>query len=825
MKKRLTRLMKSSVRSVIATVAVAGVILSFVPGEALAEKQQLNDGWHFFNGDSEGAEQPEYDDSHWRQVMVPHDWSIMDRPGTQSPFVATAQNGQDSGYLAGGTGWYRKSIHFTEKQAKSTVKLNFGAVYMDAEIWLNGKLLDEHHYGYTAFTVDLTGKLHSGRNLIAVKVQHDDPSSRWYAGSGILQPVSLEILDCVYIDPDSIFVSTPLASDKLSTVKVSAQINACGSPPRKVSLSSRILNNAGVTVAFAAKKSQRLTGSTTSWDQSFSIENPALWSLEEPNLYTLVQKLTVDGHVVDTRHTRFGIRQITFDAKNGLQLNGKSILMRGGNIHHDHYMLGAAGFPDADARKVRLMKAAGYNAIRSSHNPASKATLEAADELGMLVINEAFDSWNVSKRAHDYSRFFANDWKSDIESMVVSARNHPSVVFWSIGNEIPEQGTPQGIETGKALAEYVRSLDPTRPVTQAVSIDPPASAKQYATLDVAGYNYRSHLFASDHTTHSQRVMYSSESLPGNAFEVWQTVESMPWVIGDFVWTAVDYLGEAGIGWMGYSQDWQKLGPYPWHLAYCGEIDATGRKRSAAYYREVIWKSGLNPLSMFVQQPSGSVDLPDRHYYEIEPPHLDWSLADVHPSWSWPGHEQQPLTVVVYSEYPEVELFLNDQSLGSKSVSAATAYMASFTVPYTPGSLKAVASNNKGQRIATWELRTAGVAATATVQVDKTSLHANGQDLAYVTIELKDRNGIPIYHQAQDRYVTVEAEGQGEVVGIGNGNPIDVSSFQAGRRKTFHGRVVAVVRAGTAPGPLTIKVTVEGQQMQKQTLYVLPNVQH
>ncbi len=805
-------------------VACAVGILSLIASSgAWSEERNININWQFFHGDAPGAERTNFDDSAWQTVVVPHDWSIMDRAGQDSPFDSKVVAGQDSGYLAGGIGWYRRQFALSPEDTRKNIRLRFDAIYMDADIWLNGQPVASHHYGYTPVSIDVTDKVRAGSNLISVRVNHEDPSSRWYAGSGIIQPVSLELLNCVHIDPDSVFVTTPVVTTQNTKVHVSAVINHCGKGPRKAQFVSRILDASGATVSHVASRQKLKTGGASEWEQSLSLKHPLLWSIDSPNLYTLVQDVLIDGRVVDSRRTRFGVRQIEINAKQGLLLNGKSIELKGGNIHHDHYMLGAAGYPDADARKVLLMKEAGYNAIRIAHNPASQATLNAADELGMLVINEAFDSWNKSKRDKDYSRFFSDDWKADIDALVISGRNHPSVLFWSIGNEIPEQGTDLGVETGTALANRVRELDPSRPVTQAVSIDPPASTRQFEPLDVAGYNYRGHLFESEHAAHPERVIYSSESLPKDGFSYWQLVEKMPAVIGDFVWTSVDYLGESGIGWMGYSQDWQKLGPYPWHLAYCGEIDATGRKRPAAYYREVYWKSGVDPISVFVQQPQGTVDLPDRYYYEVEQPHLDWSLDDVHPSWTWTGQEGKPLNVVVYSEFPEVELFLNGKSLGRKAVSQATEYKAAYAVPYAPGTLKAVGYEG-GQAKGSWQLRTAGAAAAVRVHTDRTMLRANGQDLAYVTVELVDNNGTPVYHQKDDRQVSVDVEGPGSVIGIGNGNPIDVSSFQSGSRKTFHGRVVAVVRAGMQAGPVKVRIAVEGLPEQDLVLHVTASEQ-
>jgi beta-galactosidase len=294
---------------------------------------------------------------------------------------------------------------------------------------------------------------------------------------------------------------------------------------------------------------------------------------------------------------------------------------------------------------------------------------------------------------------------------------------------------------------------------------------------------------------------------------------MPWVIGDFVWTAFDYLGETGIGWMGYSQDWQTLGPYPWHLAYCGEIDATGRKRPAAYYREVLWKTGIDPISAFVAQPDGTEDLPDRHLFPIVQPHNDWSLDDVHPSWSWAGQEGKVLHVVVYSEFPDVELFLNGRSLGRKPVGVDSEYKASFTVPYAPGSLVAVGYRD-GKPVGRWELRTAGEPATVRVAVDRPQLTANGADLAYVTAELFDRDGVPVYARDGDRKVKVSVTGAGALAGAGNGNPMDASSLQSGVRTTFHGRVVAAIRADATAGPIFVEIAAEGLPVQRLRLDVL-----
>jgi beta-galactosidase len=789
--------------------ACALVAALFLPASAaLAESRSVSQGWLFHRGEAEGAQGPAFDDTTWQRVTVPHDWSIMDRPGAASPFDPDMRAGQDSGYLAGGIGWYRHNLTLTPAEAAKVVRLTFEAVYMDADVWVNGEHLARNRYGYSAFTLDLTGKIRAGKNVIAVRANHPDPSSRWYAGSGIIRPVTLEILDPVHIDPGSVFVTTPVATDERGIVSVRTSVANRSAKAQPVELLSRVVSAHGAVLAEARESRSIGAGQRMDAAQNLELSRPLLWSPEAPNLYTLVQQVRVGGTLVDERRTRFGLRTVTFDAQNGMRINGQPVLLRGGNIHHDNYMIGAAGAPDADRRKVELMKAAGYNAVRNAHNAASKATLEAADELGMFVINEAFDSWNQSKREFDYSRFFDEAWEKDIDSMVISARNHPSVIMWSIGNEIPESGTELGVETARKLAARVRLLDPSRPVTQAINHDQPRSTQQAAVLDVAGYNYHAELFTLDHEHLPDLPMYTAESLPKDLFKYWQEVETKPWVVGDFVWTAVDYLGEAGIGWMGYSQDWQKLGPYPWHLAYCGEIDATGRKRPAAYYRQVVWKTGIDPIAAFVRQPEGTEDLPDRHYFPIEPPHLDWSLDDVHPSWTWPGQEGKPVEVVVYSEFPEVELFLNGKSLGRAAVGLETEYKATFQVPYAAGQLVAVGYRD-GREAGRWSLQTAGAPADARVSVNRTQMTANGEDIAYVAVEFVDANGTPIYARGSDRNVRVTVLGAGTLAGIGNGDPQDASSFLSGARKTFHGRLVAAVRGGTEAGPIVVSVEADG----------------
>ncbi|WP_457356639.1 glycoside hydrolase family 2 TIM barrel-domain containing protein [Roseateles sp. P5_D6] len=795
------------------------LMLALVSITSAAEERRLSMGWRFMAGEIQGAERPDFDDGAWRQVAVPHDFSILDKADGAPPFDPATVGGRDSGYIPGGTGWYRRHLTLTSAEAARVVRLKFEAVYMDSDIWLNGEPVGQHRYGYTAFTLDLTGKVKAGDNVIVVRARHVDSSSRWYAGSGLIRPVAVELLDPVHIDPDSVAVATRAATAQRANLDVRTRLSNRQAKPQQVEVVTTVTSVDGSeTVARASKRYVVPARGQMDAGQALAVDKPRLWGPSAPHLYLLRQEVRVNGVATDVRLTRFGIRTVAIDAKNGLRINGEKVLLRGGNIHHDNYMLGAAGLPDADARKVALMKAAGYNAIRNAHNPASQATLDAADELGMLVINEAFDAWRNSKTSADYARFFADNWQKDLDSLIISGRNHPSVLFWSIGNEIREQGTPEGAKTARMLVQRVRQLDATRPVTQAVSIDSPTIASAYGELDAAGYNYMPHLFERDHEQYPSRVMYSGESLSRYAFNYWRPVETLPWVIGDFVWTSFDYLGEAGIGWVNAKQDWKTWGPYPWHLAYCGEIDATGRKRPAAYYRQVLWKTGIDPIAAFVEQPAGTRAFPHHPFSEGDP-HSDWTLEDVHPSWSWGGQEGRPLNVAVYSEFPEVELFLNDKSLGRQAVGLATEYKARFVVPYAPGRLLAVGYRD-GRRAGQWELRTAGLPTAFKATADRSQLKANGEDLAYVTIELADSDGVPIYARAGDRQVKVSVTGAGVLGGAGNGDPVDASSLQSGERKTFHGRMVAAVRAGASPGPIVVEVAVEGLPTQRMRLDVI-----
>ncbi|WP_409432596.1 glycoside hydrolase family 2 TIM barrel-domain containing protein [Litorimonas sp. RW-G-Af-16] len=785
------------------------------PGATNTLTQDLSHDWRFALTEADGIEREAFDDSDWRVVTVPHDAGIEDRPDGSLPFDPDTATGSASGYLPGQTAWYRRTIDLSEKQAGGIVIVRFEAVYMDSQIWVNGAYVRNHNYGYTSFDADLTGMVKPGENILSVRVQHEDPASRWYAGTGIIRPVTMMALNPVHIGTYGPTIVTPIATAETGRVNVTTPIRNKRGEQGNSTLKTSVIDAEGNVVS-VNEVSVNLDGSDDlTVTQGFDVERPNLWSTDTPYLYRIQQALIMNGKTIDTSDQHFGIRTVTIDSKNGVLLNGNPILLKGGNIHHDNYMIGGAGATRADVRKLELMKDAGYNSVRNAHNPASKATLEAADRLGLLFINETFDAWSVPKMERDYSRFFTADWKADTRSMIMTSRNSPSLIMYSIGNEIPEQNTPKGVKLAKMQAEYVRELDPTRPVTVVANSEGPKITPYFDAVDIAGYNYRPHYYIRDSIEYPDRVMYGAESYSASAFEYWDHAEKLPAVIGDFVWTSVDYLGEASIGWTGYSNGYEKLAPYPWHLAYCGEIDVTGYRRPQSYYREIMWKTGKTRIAAFVKHPAEGGALPDRDIFP-KPAYREWVLPDVHPSWTWDGHEGQPLQVEVYSEFEDVELFLNGESVGRKAMGYDTEYKAEFTVNYAPGVLTAVGYEN-GEKAAEWTLETAGDPASVQLTVDRNTIDADGHDLAYITAELVDAQGRKIYDPNDDALLSFFVSGAGDLAGVGNGNPVKPESFTSGDRTTFNGRVVAVVRSTRQSGNITVRVASNGLPTKTVTI--------
>jgi len=774
----------------------------------------FDEGWRFYRGDTSEAAMPEFDDSKWRLIDLPHDWSIEDVPGTDSPLDSAAIGGIDAGYFTGGTGWYRKTFFVPASLKNKHFIIRFDGVYMNSDVWINGRHAGNHPYGYTSFMYDITEYIHLGtENLVTVRVRNEGRNSRWYSGSGIYRHVWLIIKEPVCFREWSIFVTTEIVSAETAEVFISGVVKKNSISDGDLFVKFKIIDPSGLVVGEAEKELIMHSSAEEEIDAKISVANPELWSLESPRLYTAVCELYTKSHdgssvIKDCKETKFGIRKVEVSAEKGFLLNGKPLKLKGGCVHHDNGPLGAAAFDRAEERRVELLKESGFNAIRCAHNPPSPAFLDACDRIGMLVIDEAFDMWREAKNPDDYHLWFDEWWKKDIESMVLRDRNHPSVVMWSIGNEVPERGKPEGAALAKEMADYVRKLDPTRPVTAAVNSVTPDKDPYFAALDVCGYNYAVDKYVSDHKRFPERVIMGTESFPLEAFDYWMATLDNPWVIGDFVWTSFDYLGEASIGWMGYPH---KGSFFPWHQAYCGDIDICGFKRPQSYYRDALW--GDKPcISVFVKPPVPSFPLnPDKAEWS------KWEWHDVVASWNWEGYEGKPLTVEVYSNCDEAGLLLNGKSLGKQKMGRGNRYIANWEVIFEPGSLKAI-GYKEGQGVVTSELKNAGKPVRIKLTADRTEIRAGGQDLSYITVEIIDDAGVRDTNA--DNLIKFKIEGPGEILSVGSSNPVSRESYKRPLRKAYQGRCLVIVKSGKKPGSIRLKAEADGLEGADIKVYVL-----
>jgi beta-galactosidase len=682
----------------------------------------------------------------------------------------------------------------------------FEGVYMNAEVWLNGAYLGNHPYGYTSFWYDISDKIKPEKdNILAVKVKNEGENSRWYSGSGIYRHVWLQVVPPLHVTTWGTYITTPRVTEKEAAINVKTSLINNNPKASTYKLVTKIIDANGLIQAENETEGTLGPGQTGEIIQEIILPNPKLWSTDLPSLYTAVSEIQESGSISDITDTKFGVRTISFDAVKGFLLNGKALKLKGGCVHHDNGILGSKAYDRAEERRVELLKENGYNAIRSSHNPPSPAFLDACDRFGMLVIDESFDMWKEGKNPYDYHLWFNDWWKKDVESMILRDRNHPSVILWSIGNEIPNRQKPEVVEIARSSAEYIRSLDPTRPITSAVNDLRPDKDPYFAVLDVAGYNYASggdhnqnNIYEMDHDRIPQRVMVGTESYPLEAFGSWIDVIDHPYVIGDFVWTAFDYIGEASIGWRGY---FQKQNFFPWNLAFCGDLDICGWKRAQSYYRDVLWNN--NKLSVWVTPPEPSFPVnPERQTWS------KWHWNDAVNDWTWKGSEGKLMDVNIYSSCSQVELFLNGKSLGKKTTDRTTKYIAVWQVPYQTGLLKAVGYSGK-KKIAGAELRTAGEVSQIKLTADRIKIKSDGQDLSYITVELSDKDGI-INPKAENE-VSFEISGPGSVAGVGNANPSSIESFQLPKRTAWQGKCMIIIKSHTTPGKIIVKATSPGLQ--------------
>jgi len=775
-------------------------------------EQNFDSDWKFQLGDAPGAETATFDDSQWRQLDLPHDWSIEDLPTAEGknqigPFSEDSEGKGSTGHVVGGTGWYRKTFTLDKSADGKKVQILFDGVYMNSEVWINGQSLGVHPYGYTPFYYDLTPHLKPAGepNVLVVKVDNNGKNSRWYSGSGIYRHVDLIVTQKIHLPVWGIFVTTPEVSAEKALVKLNIKVNNETGEKGKLEISTHLISPEGQTITQAKTTVDPFENENHDTEQIFEVQKPSLWLIDSPTLYQAVTEVSFDGKVVDQQTTTFGIRSIEFSAEKGFLLNGKNVLLKGGCMHHDNGPLGAATIDRAEERRVELMKKFGFNAIRTSHNPPSRQFLDACDRLGVLVIDESFDQWQRPKNPEDYNLYFDEWHQRDLEAMVLRDRNHPSVIIWSIGNEIKERADSAGLMITKNLTNIIKNLDQTRPVTAALCSfwDNPGKTWEYAQpafelLDVGGYNYMWREYESDHQKYPSRMMIGTESLAKEAFENWQMVEKHSYVLGDFIWTSMDYLGEAGIGHSMITSPETKphFSPgWPWYNAYCGDIDICGFKKPQSYFRDVVWKISNLEMAVHAPIPSGMKEIVSM-----------WGWPDEHQSWNWAGSEGQKLQVNVYSNYSEVRLELNGKVIGTKPVSAETKLTATFDVPYEAGELKAIAFQD-GKEMETKILKTTGKPAKIRLIADRSEIKASRNDLLYVTVEITDEAGNLV--PDADLPVQFKVDGAGELAAVENGNPKDVKSFRRPEVTSFKGKCLVILRPSGTAGEIKLKAESEG----------------
>lgn len=804
--------------------------------------------WKFFLGDGSVALSDTDVTTNWRALDLPHDWSVETEAAKLAggtvvgPFSTNSVGNYQTGHTVGGEGWYLKQLKVDNGQLiidhgttrshfplfsshfplfTSHLSLYFEGAYNQTDVWLNGHHLYFNHYGYSSFRFDVTDKLVEGTNTLLVRVRNEGNNTRWYAGSGIYRHVWLISTPKVHVDEWDTSVQFKVESLKLKNgladgeISVETGVYNDSHARFNGSVSVDIIDAQGTTIATQQQPVTIAPNKSQLSIVNYHLSTLHLWSPESPYLYKAVIRVS-DGQTTDVLEKRFGVRSLEFSADKGFLLNGEPTLLRGGCVHHDNGLLGAAAYDAAENRKLSLLKAQGYNAVRCSHNLPSEHFLDACDSLGLMVIDECFDQWLRKKNTDDYHNYFAEHSDHDLEVMLRRDRNHPSIIMWSIGNEIPGRIEEAGMAAAARMRETVRQYDTTRPITAAIcGWDEGAAwnsaarnweeqdAKAFQSLDVGGYNYLYDKYEHDHGTHPDRVICGLESYPKDASQNWDLVEQKPYVIGDFVWTAMDYLGEAGIGSAAIrtSGGQSMFQPWPWYNGWCGDIDLIGQKKPQSFYRDVVWRRA--PITMAVEEyvPEGSSMAVSAWGWQLE-----------HQLWAYDGPEGTPLNVNVYSRSPQVRLYLNDELIGTKATS--TTYWAGFSVPYRRGTLKAVEFDGTTEG-ASFTLTTPGAPVALRLTADREEILSGGTDLAYVTIELVDAEGRVV--SDSQRKVFIQVEGEGTLLAAGNASPTDMASFRSTAPALFEGRALAIIKSNDQEG--SIRLTANSKDLAPQTITI------
>ncbi len=714
------------------------------------------------------------------------------------------------------------------------VLFEFEGVYMNASVQINGDYAGGFPHGYTGFYVEANRFLRYGeKNKISVSFRTAQ-DSRWYSGAGIYRNVNLLISDLVHIVPDSFCVSTPEIDEEGALALVRLTVRNRGHRTSPLLVKTVILDAEGKEVISGENAVTSWAGERAEVQQRLYLDTPHRWDTETPYLYTVRTCLVQDGQVLDEDCCRLGVRRLQLDPKHGLRINGKTVKLRGACVHHDNGLIGSAAIGRAEERRVEILKEAGFNAVRSAHNPISKAFLEACDRHGMLVMDEISDMWTRAKTSADYSGSFPYFWEEQVKRFIAKDFNHPSVILYSIGNEIPETGTPNGADWGRKLAEKIRSLDNTRYVMNSINtmlavmdqlsaamgdhqgaeinetmtnlgdsmaqlnnseLVTAATRESFDLLDVCGYNYATSRYLLDKKLFPNRVLVGSETMPLQIAENWRIITENPHAIGDFTWTGWDYIGEAGIGKMEYREDGGPagfMGAYPWYIAYCSDVDITGYRRPMSYYRAIVFGQR--------QEPYIAVDYPWNYGKTLI--HGMWETFNAYAGWSWTGYEGRTVRINVFGAGDRFVLLVNGRETAQGELKE---FKGTADIEYEPGELTAVTYEN-GRENGRFSLRTAEGAIRLELKADRNEIRADETDLCYVEILLKAENG-EVSHMTE-KQIQAEVTGCGELIALGTGNPKSEEKFGSGSFASFDGRAVAVIRP-KGKGEITLKADAEG----------------
>jgi hypothetical protein len=762
-------------------------------------------GWKFHLGDVSGAKDPLFDDASWRSVNLPHDWSI------EANF--NKQYASCTGYLPGGFGWYRKSFDIPRGHEGKTITLQFDGVYCNSEVWVNGTYLGNHPYGYTSFSYNITSCLEVGKkNVVAVRVDHMKyADTRWYSGSGIYRHVWITATEKVHVAQWGTHVVTPDANPSVATVTVKTTVANDNKVTTTVRLLSSIVNRDGKEVAMAGTE-VRLSDSLTPVNQAFTIKKPVLWDTENPYLYAVRTKIVSGTDVMDEYETPFGIRTVRFDPDKGFFLNGVSTKLKGVCLHHDGGCVGAAVPEKIWRTRLEKLKAMGCNAIRTSHNPAAPEFLDLCDHLGFLVMGEAFDEWEYPKRkwidgwnqtqaGYDgYPDIFEQWGEKDLRDMVDRDKNHPSIIIWSIGNEVDYSNDPYADPT---LAEYspdrpdasrmvdiarrfstiVKSIDPSRPVTMAIAnIATSNKVGLPGVLDIAGYNYTEGSYQNDHTQYPARILYGSEN--SHNYSAWLAVKNNDFISAQFLWTGVDYMGEAG--------------KFPLHASTSGLLDLTSFEKPMYYWRQAMW-SGKPMLYLAARRMKASdntsIDpMSDVRGFSHSPDHNE----------QWNYHDGDSVLVMAFTNCHEAELFINGKSFGKKQSDSVHSCLWWY-VPYVPGEVRAAAKGPDNTTL-TAVLKTVFEPVTILLKPDATTLKADNHDIAIVEVQLLDKKNSRAV--LADNLITFDVSGEGKIIGVDNGDASSLDNYKLSQRKAYAGRCIVIVQTTGKSG--TIRLTAKSQ---------------